>query len=204
VTDQEHIHPEYARQLSRSDKESLFGQHGHVFWMYGLSGAGKSTLANALERHLHEQGRATVILDGDNLRSGLNAGLGFSDAERKENIRRAAEVANLFLRNGHIVIASFICPLRSLRKLARNLIGPADFSEIFIHASFTECARRDVKGLYAKAEAGHIASFTGKDASFEKPDDKEADLIINTETHNIQESLERLTAFVNPRIQPTP
>ena len=200
VTD---IHPEFARMLGRAAKESLLGQRGHVFWLYGLSGSGKSTLAHRLERELHSHGRMTTLLDGDNLRTGLNAGLGFTDADRAENIRRAAEVAKLFADNGIITIASFICPKTSLRALARETIGSADFSEIYVKASFAACQQRDVKGLYAKAAAGQIASFTGKDSGFEEPTPASpADLVLDTENSDIEACLSMLMAHVSPRISP--
>jgi adenylylsulfate kinase len=175
------IHPVFDRLLQRSDKEALLGQRGLVVWLYGLSGSGKSTLAAALERELHAAGRLTRVLDGDNLRTGLNRDLGFSDADRAENIRRTAEVARLFADSGVIVIASFICPTRALRQLAREIIGAADFLEVYVHASYTACARRDPKGLYAKAGAGQVSQFTGRDSAFEEPALEDGCLRIDTE-----------------------
>ena len=194
------IHPEFDRMLGREAKERMLGQRGHVFWLFGLSGSGKSTLARGLEAELHGQGRLTAWLDGDNLRAGLNAGLGFSDEDRAENIRRAAEVAKLFVSNGLVVVASFICPLESLRQSARVLIGPADFSAIHVKASFEECQRRDVKGLYAKAAAGGVARFTGRDSAFEEPPPGAADLVLDTTESTPAESLAALVAFAVPRI----
>lgn len=197
------IHPEFHRMLGRGAKEALLGQRGHVFWFFGLSGSGKSTLAHALEKALHEAGRFTVLLDGDNLRSGLNAGLGFTDADREENIRRAAEVARLFAANGVVTLASFICPKRSLRHRAAAIIGLEDFSSIYVHASFEECARRDVKGLYAKAAAGGVKHFTGKDSGFEEPDASENALTLNTEGRQVNDCLSQLLAFATPLLEPT-
>ena len=153
----ENIHPEFHRMLGRADKESLLKQRSVVFWLYGYSGSGKSTIANAFERALHNKGFLTQILDGDNIRSGLNKNLGFTDAERAENIRRIAEVAKLYLNSGVVTLTSFICPTRELRRLAREIIGAADFVEVFVRASYETCAERDPKGLYAKASAGEIA-----------------------------------------------
>ena len=150
----ENIHTEFHRMLGRDAKEAQLKQRGHVFWFYGLSGSGKSTLANALERRLAERGFVTKILDGDNIRSRLNADLGFSDEDRQENIRRIAEVARLFLDAGIIVITSFITPKQALRAKACELVGSEDCTPVYIEASFETCAQRDVKGLYAKAASG--------------------------------------------------
>ena len=150
----ENIHTEFHRMLGRTDKEKILGQKGKVLWLYGLSGSGKSTIANAAERKLNGAGRFTQILDGDNIRSGLNADLGFSDEDRLENIRRISEVAKLFLNAGCITLTSFITPKAELREMARKIVGPEDFLEVYVHASFETCAKRDVKGLYAKAKAG--------------------------------------------------
>lgn len=186
--------------LGREAKEALLGQSGHVVWLFGLSGSGKSTLAHALERALHERGRATVLLDGDNLRTGLNAGLGFTDADRAENIRRAAETAKLFASNGLVTLCSFICPKRGLRGLARDIIGANDLTTVFVQASFATCQERDVKGLYAKAAAGGVANFTGKDSGFEEPEASEVDLILNTEETTVAEATKALLDLVLPKI----
>jgi adenylylsulfate kinase len=197
----ENIHPIFESILRREDKERLLGQRGKVIWLYGLSGSGKSTLANALERKLHEAGRFTQILDGDNIRAGLNKNLGFSDEDRQENIRRIAEVATLFLNAGVITIASFITPKKTLRDAARSIVGAADFLEVYVECGFDTCERRDVKGLYAKAAAGGVKQFTGRDSSFEPPD--KADLIVNTDNASLEESLEALLNFVNENIGST-
>lgn len=188
----ENIHPEFDRMLGRPEKEALLGQRGAVFWLYGLSGSGKSTVANAFERQLHAEGRLTQILDGDNIRTGLNANLGFSDADRAENIRRIAEVAKLFLNAGILTITSFICPLRELRQLAREVIGPEDFHEIYVKASFETCAQRDPKGLYAKAAAGRIPHFTGRDSAFEPPASADPAHILDTELHDLEACVQSL------------
>ena len=194
------LHPEFDRMLGRQAKQRMLGQRGHVFWLFGLSGSGKSTLARRLEEELHRRGRLTAWLDGDNLRTGLNAGLGFTDADRTENIRRAAEVARLIAANGLVVVASFICPMESLRQLARGIVGAEDFSALWVRASFAECARRDVKGLYAKAAGGGVPQFTGRDSAFEDPPPGAADLILDTTAATPEESLAALLAFALPRI----
>ena len=182
----ENIHTEFHRFLSREDKQRLLGQKGVVIWLYGLSGSGKSTIANIAERMWHDAGRFTVILDGDNLRSGLNNNLGFSDEDRLENIRRNAEVAKLFASQGIITLVSVITPRRELRALARKTIGD-DFVEVFIEADYATCAQRDPKGLYAKAAAGDLKQFTGKDSGFEEPDG-DAELVLHTDAHSAEES----------------
>lgn len=212
------IHPIFDRVLPRAEKESRLGQRGQVIWLYGLSGSGKSTLAIALERRLHAEGFATQLLDGDNIRTGLNRGLGFSDADRAENIRRIAEVAKLHAHAGLVTLCSFITPLRALRTLARDIIGPADLLEVYVKASFATCAQRDPKGLYAKAAAGGVGQFTGKDSAFEEPhapalvvaqapgasdsDPAEAaTLVIDTEAASPEACLAALHAAILPRIR---
>ena len=174
----ENIHTQFHRFVAPAEKEALLGQRGIVLWMYGLSGSGNSTIAAALERSLHEGGHFTVILDGDNFRHGLNSDLGFSDEDRHENVRRVAEVAKVFALQGVIVLVSVITPKKSLRSLARGIVGES-FQEIFIRASFETCATRDPKGLYAKVAEGKIKQFTGKESGFEEP--CSPDLLIDTE-----------------------
>jgi adenylylsulfate kinase len=164
-----HIHPIFDSMLSRQDKETLLKQRGVVIWMTGLSGSGKSTLARGLEHKLYKQGIITKLLDGDNLRSGLNSDLGFSDEDRTENIRRVAEIAKLFADAGIVTICSFVSPTNAIREQAQAIIGANDFLEVYVNASFETCAKRDVKGLYAKALNGEIKNFTGLDAPFEAP-----------------------------------
>ncbi|MFT5467442.1 MAG: adenylylsulfate kinase [Verrucomicrobiales bacterium] len=195
---QEHIHPVFDRMLGRGPKEQMLKQRGLVVWLYGLSGSGKSTLAIALEQKLHEKGVFTQVLDGDNIRSGLNKNLGFSDEDRKENIRRIAEVAKLFANAGVVTLASFITPMTELREQAREIVGADDFIEVYVRASFETCAERDPKGLYAKAAAGEVKQFTGKDSGFEEPETP--DLLIDTEGASIDDSLQQLLAAVEPRI----
>ncbi len=164
------IHPIFDRILSRKDKEDLLRQRSLVVWMVGLSGSGKSTLAKALEQELHERGRLTQLLDGDNLRTGINNNLGFSEADRIENIRRAAEVSKLFMNCGIVTICSFISPSKELRDMARNIIGAEQYYEVYVNCPFEVCEQRDVKGLYKKARNGEIKNFTGLDAPFEAPE----------------------------------
>ncbi|MEI7911369.1 MAG: adenylyl-sulfate kinase [Verrucomicrobiota bacterium] len=191
------IHPEFHRFLNRHDKQVQLRQRGMVVWLCGLSGAGKSTIANAAERVLHQQGRVTVILDGDNLRSGLNSNLGFSDEDRLENVRRIAETAKLFVSQGIITFVSAITPRGELRDLVRGLLGD-DLLEVYVEASYATCEKRDVKGLYAKAARGEIAHFTGKDGSFEPPQDP--GLVLNTETSSVEDAAFELLEAISERI----
>jgi len=186
--------------LDRQSKEDLLGQKGCVVWLYGLSGSGKSTLANRLERRLHDESLLVKLLDGDNVRAGLNRNLGFSDEDRLENIRRIGEVAKLFCETGVITLAAFITPKKELRQLARETIGDDDFIEVYVECSFETCAKRDVKGLYAKAQEGDIQQFTGKDSAFEEPDDLIPDIVIVTDKETEDESLEKLHQFVSARV----
>ena len=187
--------------LGREAKEAQLSQRGHVFWLYGLSGSGKSTLAIAFERALAEAGIFTKLLDGDNIRSRLNHDLGFSDGDRAENIRRIAEVARLFVESGVVVFASFITPTRALRETATDIIGADDCTRIHIKASFETCAARDVKGLYAKAEAGSVKDFTGKDSSFELPAKDDSDWEIDTEHLSEAEAVKNLLDQILPKIK---
>lgn len=187
--------------LGRESKETQLQQRGHVFWFYGLSGSGKSTLANALERKLADAGFVTKILDGDNIRSRLNSDLGFSDADRQENIRRISEVARLFLDAGIVVFTSFITPKKELRESARKIVGCDDCTPVFVKASFETCAQRDVKGLYAKAASGGVKNFTGKDSSFEEPEDGDPDWIVSTEGKSEEETVAELYERVLPLIK---
>lgn len=155
--------------LHRSHKEHLLQQQGIAIWMTGLSGSGKTTIAIALEKQLNEKGLLTQILDGDNIRTGINNNLGFSDADRTENIRRIAEVTKLFVNCGIITICCFVSPTEAIREIARNIIGEDDFVEVFVNTPLEICEQRDVKGLYAKARRGEIKDFTGINAPFEAP-----------------------------------
>ncbi len=184
------IYPIFDQMLSREDKETLLGQKGVMLWFTGLSGSGKSTVAVALERELHRRGRLCRILDGDNIRTGINANLGFSEADRKENIRRIAEVSKLFVDTGIITIAAFISPTEEMRQMAAEIIGCNDFKEIYISTPLEECERRDVKGLYAKARLGEIKNFTGISSPFEAP--VAPALSLDTSRLTLQESVAAL------------
>jgi adenylylsulfate kinase len=193
------IHPIYSKMISRVEREAKLGQRAKVVWLYGLSGSGKSTLTMALERRLFADGFVTTLLDGDNLRDGLNRGLGFTDADREENIRRVAEVSKLFVQSGIICLNSFITPKESFRALARGIIGEENLLEIYVECSFETCMKRDVKGLYKKAAEGKVANFTGKESGFEPP--ARPALVLNTETAPPEESLASLYSFVLGRIR---
>jgi adenylylsulfate kinase len=166
---QNHIYPIKDTLLPTSEKSKLLGHKGVVIWMLGLSGSGKSTIARAVENDLHQHKIHTKLLDGDNLRTGINNNLSFTDADRMENIRRAAEVSKLFVENSEVVICSLISPTEEIRTMAKNIIGAENFKEVYINAPFDVCAQRDVKGLYKKALAGEIKNFTGLDSPFEEP-----------------------------------
>ena len=186
------IHPETGRFLDRAAKENLLRQKGAVLWLFGLSGSGKSTIVNEVERVLHGDGRMTVILDGDNLRTGINANLGFSDEDRTENVRRVAETAKLLAGQGIIVFVSVITPLRKHRAMAKEIIGP-DFHEIYVKADFATCAERDPKGLYAKAQQGKIGQFTGKDSGFEEPEAPA--LVLDTQARSVDQCAADLLGY---------
>lgn len=179
------IYPIFDTILRQADKEALLKQKGKVIWMVGLSGSGKSTLARAAENALHQQGKVTMLLDGDNLRTGVNNNLGFSQEDRKENIRRAAEVAKLFANCGIITICSLISPTEAIREMARDIVGESYF-EVYIHCPLEVCEQRDVKGLYAKARRGEIKDFTGISSPFEEP--TAPDLRVSTHQQSIEES----------------
>jgi adenylylsulfate kinase len=193
-----HIHPVQDRLLQRSDKEALLGQRGCVVWMTGLSGSGKSTIAIALERELHNAGRFCVVLDGDNVRTGINNNLGFSDADRTENIRRIAEVAKLFVQQGAIVLCCFVSPTIAIRAQAKAIIGADDFVEVYVDTPLEVCEARDVKGLYAKARIGALKDFTGISAPFEAPPSPA--IRIATDDRSEEASTTELLNFILPRI----
>lgn len=181
------IFPTFDKLVSRESKETLLNQKGRVYWLYGQSGSGKTTIATELEKQLHAHGKYTVVLDGDNLRSGLNQGLGFTTEDRLENIRRAAEVAKILVQNGVIVICCFVCPLISMRNLAREIIGK-DFVEIYIKTSIETLIQRDTKGFYKKAQEGKMDNLTGVNAEFEEGDN--SDLVIDTEKVKVEEAVQ--------------
>lgn len=174
------------------------GQKGMVFWFTGLSGSGKSTIAQGLEKALHEKGHLVMVLDGDNVRTGINNNLGFSDEDRKENIRRIAEVAKLFVNAGIITICCFVSPTVEIREQAKAIIGAENFREIFVNTPIEECERRDVKGLYAKARKGEIKDFTGINAPFEAP--VKPDLELKTALKSVDESVKEAMDFALPLV----
>ena len=193
------IYPIFDRMMTRSDKEALLGQHSLMVWFTGLSGSGKSTIAIALERELHQRGLLCRILDGDNIRSGINNNLGFSEADRVENIRRIAEVSKLFVDTGIITIAAFIRHSYDIREMSADIIGRDDFVEVYVSTPIEECERRDVKGLYAKARRGEIKNFTGISAPFEAPEHPA--LTLDTSGLSLEESVHKLLELILPRIQ---
>lgn len=193
------IYPIFDRMLARADKESLLRQHSVMIWFTGLSGSGKSTIAIALERELHKRGLLCRILDGDNIRTGINNNLGFSEADRVENIRRIAEVSKLFIQTGIITIAAFISPSNEIREMAASIIGKEDFMEIYVNTPIEECERRDVKGLYAKARRGEIKDFTGVSAPFEAP--LHPALSLDTSVLTVEESVNRLLDLILPKVK---
>lgn len=195
---EENIYPIFDRMLSREDKEALLGQRGVMLWLTGLSGSGKSTIAIALERELHQRGLLCRILDGDNIRSGINNNLGFSAEGRVENIRRIAEIGKLFVNTGIITIAAFISPSNELRQMATRIIGEGDFLEIYVSTPLEECEKRDVKGLYAKARRGEIRNFTGISAPFEAPEHPV--LSLDTSRLSLEESVNTLLELVLPAV----
>ncbi|MCB0497474.1 MAG: adenylyl-sulfate kinase [Cyclobacteriaceae bacterium] len=195
----ENIHPIFDSILNRSDKEKLLEQRAIVVWLTGLSGSGKSTIAKGVEHKLYKQGVITKLLDGDNLRTGLNGNLGFSEEDREENIRRVAEVAKLFVNAGIVTLCSFVSPTLKIREQAAQIIGD-DFHEVYVKASFETCAERDVKGLYKKALAGEIKNFTGLDAPFEEPE--KPYLTIDTNNQSAEESVDALYESIIKLIKP--
>lgn len=188
-----HIIP-HNHTIGREDHNRLKGHKSLTVWFTGLSGSGKSTIANRLEQLLMSRGIHTFILDGDNVRTGLNKGLSFTAEDRYENLRRIAEVAKLFTDAGIVVLSAFVSPLKSDREMVRNIIGKDNFAEIFVNTSFEECERRDVKGLYKKARNGEISNFTGLTAPYEAPEFPE--LIIETESRSIDECAEQVLKYL--------
>ena len=183
--------------ITKEDREKLFSQKGVVIWFTGLSGSGKSTLANEVEAYLFERGSHTYILDGDNIRHGLNKDLGFSPKVREENIRRIGEVAHLFAQAGVIVMTAFISPYLADREMARKLNKEGEFIEIYCRCALEECERRDTKGLYKKARAGEVKEFTGISAPYEEP--AQPELILDTDKESLKESAGNVLAWLEKR-----
>ncbi len=187
----------HAGQVERADRERRLGQRGAIVWLTGLSGSGKSTIAVAAEHALLQRQRLAYVLDGDNIRHGLNKNLGFSPEDRTENIRRIGEVARLFADAGLIAITSFISPYRADRDAVRELVAAGDFVEVYVDASIDTCESRDVKGLYAKARAGEIPEFTGISAPYEAPERPE--LVLDTNRQSVEESVGRLVGYLDEK-----
>lgn len=179
--------------VSREDREELLKQKGVVLWFTGLSGSGKSTVASSLEKRLHDMGKLTYTLDGDNVRHGLNSDLGFSDEDRVENIRRIGEISKLFVDAGVITIATFVSPFREDRQKVRDLLGK-DFAEIYIDCPIEVCEKRDPKGIYKKARAGEIKHFTGIDSPYESPINPE--IVVSTHLNTLDECVDKLVDYL--------
>ena len=195
----ENIHPIFDGMLDRSEKEQLLNQKARVIWLTGLSGSGKSTIAKALEKELYQKRYLTKLLDGDNIRSGLNKNLKFSLEDREENIRRISEVSKLFLNCGIITINSFISPTVEIRQRSKDIIGAEDYIEIFVDCPIEVCEKRDVKGLYEKARKGEIENFTGINAPFEKPEN--ADLTVDSNKDDVDDCVNQILEFILPKIK---
>jgi len=193
------IHPVFDKILNRPDKEKLLRQHSRVIWFTGLSGAGKTTIGRHVEMELNKRGYLTQVLDGDNIRTGINNNLSFTEEDRYENIRRIAEVSKLFMNCGIICINSFISPTHEIRHMAMDIIGKENFIEVYINAPLEVCESRDVKGLYQKAREGKIKNFTGIDAPFEAPLDP--DIELKTDQLSIEQSTQKALDFILPIIE---
>jgi adenylylsulfate kinase len=194
----DNIFPHFDQMISREFRENKLGQRSKVIWLTGLSGSGKSTIGLALEKRLFQENFVAQLLDGDNIRSGINKNLGFSEEDRKENIRRIAEIAKLYLSSGIITINSFISPTAETRNIAKEIVGEADFLEIYINAPMATCESRDVKGLYKKARAGEIQGFTGVNQAYEKPENPALEL--RTDLLGVDEAVDKLFTFLKKHI----
>ncbi|WP_102692460.1 adenylyl-sulfate kinase [Rummeliibacillus pycnus] len=181
--------------VTKEEREEKSGQKSVILWFTGLSASGKSTIANAFAREAFNRGKAVYVLDGDNIRHGLNKDLGFDEDSRKENIRRIGEVAKLFVDAGHIVCTAFISPYRQDREVVRQLVEDGEFLEVYVKASVEICEIRDPKGLYKKAKAGKIPNFTGISAPYEAPNNPE--IILDTEQYSIEECVQQLIKELN-------
>ena len=188
----------YEFTVSQSEREKLHKHQAFLIWFTGLSGSGKSTIANALENELHTRNISTYSLDGDNIRQGINKDLGFSSEHRTENIRRIAEIANLFVDSGIVTLASFVSPYKKDREEVKKIVGSDKTIEIYVSTSLEECERRDVKGLYQKARKGEITNMTGISAPYEKP--LNADLEIDTVSESIEESVQKILQLIEKRL----
>ena len=198
-TSSENIFPVFDKIISKEKKEKLLNQKGKVVWLTGLSGSGKTTIALQLEKELYKLGFLVQILDGDNIRAGINNNLSFSESDRTENIRRIAEVSKLFLNCGIITINCFVSPTIKMRQIAEKIIGKDNYYEIFINADLETCEKRDVKGLYKKARNGEIKNFTGIDSEYEKPNNPS--LEVNTSELSLDQSIEIILKNVLPQLK---
>ncbi|MCM3004387.1 adenylyl-sulfate kinase [Priestia koreensis] len=183
--------------VTKEERREKNQHHSFVLWFTGLSGSGKSTVANAVARALFDQGIGNYVLDGDNIRFGLNKNLGFSDDDRKENIRRIGEVAKLFVDSGQAVLTAFISPFQEDRDQVRTILGEDEFVEIFVKCPLDECEKRDPKGLYKKARSGEIKQFTGIDSPYEAPN--RAELVVETDKHDIEECVQLVLNYLKER-----
>ncbi|MDR6301834.1 adenylyl-sulfate kinase [Mesonia maritima] len=183
--------------LSRENRENKYGHSSYLVWFTGLSGSGKSTLANALEKKLFQQEKHTYVLDGDNIRQGINRDLDFSEKGRSENLRRIAEISKLFIDAGIITLAAFISPLEKDRERIKEIVGNKNIVEVYVETSLQTCEKRDVKGLYKKARKGEIHNFTGIDSPYQTP--KNPDFVINTEENTIEEATQKLLTYLNKK-----
>lgn len=193
-----HIIP-HSYQISKKDRQTKNKHSSFLLWFTGLSGSGKSTIANVVEQKLFEQGIKTYSLDGDNIRKGINNDLSFSPKDRTENIRRIAEVANLMIDAGLVVLAAFVSPYKKDRNNIRSIVKDINFVEVYINTSLEECERRDVKGLYKKARAGEIKNMTGISAPYEAPE--HPDIEIKTEEQSIDDAADEIVAFVQQKLK---
>lgn len=184
--------------VSRAQRQRLLGHSSKAIWLTGLSGAGKTTIARALEQHLHAQGKHVYVLDGDVLRQGLNADLGFSDADRVENVRRTAQVARMLVDAGCITIVAFISPFRAGRDAARALFESGEFVEVFVDAPLAVAQARDPKGLYQSARLGQLPGFTGIDSPYEPP--LQAELVLETDRHTVGACVDRIVELLEPPV----
>jgi adenylylsulfate kinase len=191
------VHQHY--KITKADRQKLHNHGSFLIWFTGLSGSGKSTLANLVEAELHNLTISTYTLDGDNIRRGINKSLGFSAEDRMENIRRIAEISNLFVEAGVVVLGAFVSPYRKDRENIKNIVGAENFIDVYVNASLIECERRDVKGLYQKARTGEIKNMTGITDPYEAP--LNPDIELNTEIETIEESLKKIIDFITQKIK---
>ncbi len=189
----------HSYQISKKDRQITNNHNSFLMWFTGLSGSGKSTIANVVEQELHKQGIKTYTLDGDNIRKGINNDLSFAPEDRTENIRRIAEIANLMVDAGIVVLAAFVSPYKKDRENIRSIVKDVNFVEVFINTSVEECERRDVKGLYKKARAGEIKNMTGISAPYEAPENP--DIEIKTEEETIEHAVQRIVEYINTKLK---